>query len=185
MSVKPFPLYTDGQSVFYTTDGINFNAVSAPTSPASSTTNGLMTAAQFSALAGLQASKSPGAVQVAFTDVIDLVGGTLGAYVIIPPTPARLIPLSKFWEIKTTTGASVGPTYSIGSNSSSFNNICASQTTATLASQAAETLLSPASISPVPAVDLTASGLQLNFTVAATATALTARLGLAYMLFPL
>lgn len=37
MSVKPFPLYTDGQSIFYTVDGVNFNQVSAPTALATPT----------------------------------------------------------------------------------------------------------------------------------------------------
>jgi hypothetical protein len=139
-------------------------------------------AAQFLALSGLQPSKTPGALQVCYSDIIDLT--TTGVYVIIPPIAARMgrIVTAQF-EIKTITSSTVSPTLSLGTNSASFNNAAASQTVAGLTTGAAESLQSITGATNSN-LDLTTSGLQLNVTGGATATALTARLIATYYLVP-
>lgn len=143
--------------------------------------NGLMSAAQAAALAGLQPSKTGGAFQSFYSDIIDLTA--VATYVLLPPTPARIILFSAAWEIKATNTASVSPTYSMGTNSSSFNNVAASQTTAGIHTAVAEGLAFVGSTVNA-AVDLTGSGLILNITGGATATALTARIYGLYNLVP-
>lgn len=219
---KPFPLYTDGTGVFFTTDGVNFTqlgggaAGSIPLSelahqadqtvvgnvagssaspvaltatqltalinPATGSLPGAMSAAQFSALSGLQASKLPGACQVAYSDVIDFT--TTGTYLVIPAIAARLVVDLIWFELKTTTGASVAPTYSMGTDGG-VSNVEASQTVSTFASQAAETIITNGVlVLPRPVLDMTSSGLSIKVTNGATATAMTGRVLVLYMLLP-
>jgi hypothetical protein len=135
----------------------------------------------------LPPSKTAGPGLVAYSDVIDLVGGPTGAYVVLPPTAARLFTIFYGWELKTVGGTrSVAPTFSAGSNSTSFNNLFASQTVAAFTSQAAETVVLPTLIGPIPTVDLTTSGLNVNVTALATGATpvLTARLVIQFQLLP-
>ncbi len=216
---KPFPLYTDGTGVFFTTDGVNFTqlgggaAGSIPLSelahqadqtvvgniagtaspvaltatqltalvnPATPSLPGAMTAAQFSSLAGSQASKLQGVCFAAYSDVIDLT--ITGTYVVLPAMPFRLVLARSIFEIKTVTACSVSPTLAVGSNSASFNNLTAAGTFGAFTTGAAETIVSISVTAN--AIDLTASGLQINVSGGATATALTARYGVTYMLLP-
>lgn len=108
--------------------------------------------------------------------VIDLVGGAVPTnYQVIPPMPFRLGPFfSGFWEIVTTNTCTVSPTFQIGINSS-FNDLYASQTQAGFTTGVAYTRVTPTAASPFILGDLTANGMSVRITVAATATALTAR----------
>lgn len=142
-----------------------------------------LTAADFAKLATVPAGV--GITDAAFTQVIDLTA--TGTYTIIPPTPARLgLVLDLAWEIKSVNACSVSPTYSVGSNSPNFNNKNVSQTAAGFTTQAAETrVANTSSVAPVPVLDLSTDGLKVNVTGGATATALTARYGIAFYLLPL
>lgn len=114
---------------------------------------------------------SGGTVQQFYTGVIDLT--QTGIVTIIPPTPLRFRQLAISFEIKTTTGASVSPTFQVGADSG-ISNYAASQTVAGLASGAAESIQTAAGVAAA-AQDLTTNGMRISVTAGATATALTAR----------
>lgn len=107
-----------------------------------------------------------------YSIVIDL--KVIQTVTLIAPIGYRLRYSSFGFEIKATTAPTVSPTFSIGANSPNFNNAAASQTIAALTTNPVETILTAASVSPVPALDLTTSGLVFNITTGATATTLTA-----------
>jgi hypothetical protein len=133
------------------------------------------------AAAPQQPSAAPGLFTI--SAIIDLTAAA-ATYVIIPPTVARFRAVSIQWEIKTTNTVTVAPTYSVGTNAASFNNVVASVTPAAFTTQAAETAITLTVAAPVQVADMTASGLVLNVTNPATATALTARITVAYGLAP-
>lgn len=155
-----FRLVTIAGAPYTTTDGITFTAV-ASTAAATPSAAGLMPAV----------GASGGTVQQFYTGVIDLT--QTGIVTIIPPTPLRFRQLAISFEIKTTTGASVSPTFQVGADSA-ISNYAASQTVAGLASGAAESIQSAAGATPA-AQDLTTNGMRISVTAGATATALTAR----------
>lgn len=157
---------SDGAVKLVASDGTK--STLASTSAATPSAPGLMSAAQ---AAGLQGGGVPGAFWA--SAVIDLTAAP-ATYQVISACPYRLFRSLGFWEIKSTSGASVGPTWSGGSDAG-VSNLLPSQTTAALASQAAETLVAVTSVNPVIFADLTANGLSVKITNAATATGLTAR----------
>ncbi len=127
---------------------------------------------------------SGGQMVTFFSPVIDFTAAP-ASYEIIPPTPARIRSVLTIIELKATTSPTVSATLSIGSNSASFNNFCASQTPATLISQATETWVSLTTAAPQPSADLTISGVRVNVTGSASATVLTGRVLMMVSFLPL
>lgn len=145
---------------------------------------GSMSAANFAKLNG---PTTVAVAQASYSAVIDL--ATTGVYVLLPAIAARFRPIAFSWELESVGGTrSVAPTFSIGSNSASFDNAFASQAGAAgLLTQAAHTGgLAITQVSPNPLVDLTTSGLQLNVTAGMTGVApvCTARVLFLYQLIP-
>lgn len=101
---------------------------------------------------------------------VDLVGGTTG--VIIPATPRKWLTRRIDVHVKTVTGFVAVASISIGSNSTSFNNVMAIgplTTASTVDATVAQSLLAVLT----GAVDLTTSGLQFKVTTPAVATTMT------------
>lgn len=127
----------------------------------------------------------PGALQQVFSvATIDLT--ITGQHTLVPPTPGRIVYVTGVqWIVKTATAVTVSPTYSIGTNSPNFNNRNVSGVTAGFTTAVAQQILSAtASVVPTLAQDLTTSGLVVNVTVGATATALVAQLVTSYIVVP-
>lgn len=133
------------------------------------------------ASAGLFFDTKLGPAPYLYTAPLDLTA--VAQYQLIDATPQRVRPVFIIWEMKTKTGSPTSPTFSMGSNASNFDNLCASQTQATFTTQAVETAVGFSQIFPQTFPDLTTSGLKLNVTVGANA-ALTAALIMGYLLIP-
>lgn len=123
-----------------------------------------------------------------YTSDVDLLTFT-GLMVVMPPLPYRVRIISQFWEIRSKSGTiSTNPTYSVGSNDSSYNDYCASQTTAGFTTQANETIIGPTNVNPGVTNSIAASGYKVNVTVAATGSStpvLTARFVVLIALLPI
>jgi hypothetical protein len=122
-----------------------------------------------------------------YTEVIDLV--TTGTYNLVPPMGYRFDRGLTAWQIVSTGGTiATSPTYSVGSNASSYNDYLAAQTSAGFTTQAANTFISPGSFAtPAPAKDISASGLKVVISIGATGTSpvLTGRFRIVGSLIPL
>ncbi len=136
----------------------------------------------FPPLGQLGASGAP--TYTFYSPVIDFTAAA-ASYEIIPPMPARIRSLLTIVELKSTTTPTVAPTLSVGSNSTSFNDFCASQTPAAFTTQAAETWLSLTTAAPQPSADLSVSGVRVKVTGAASAAALTGRVLMTVSFLPL
>jgi hypothetical protein len=121
------------------------------------------------------------------SEVIDLT--VTGTYDLVPPMGYRFDRGAVGWEIKSTGGTiSTSPTYSVGANAATYNDYLAAQTSAGFTTQAAETIVSPGSfVTPTPVRDISANGLKVVVSVAATGVApvLTARLRILGTLVPI
>lgn len=160
--------------------------VTAALNVATNSNQGAMSVAEYNQLQDaatkLNGPAASEASMVAYSAVIDLT--ITGTYAVVLPAAIRAKVVSAVWEIRSTNTVSVAPTFSIGSNSASFNDIAASQTPAGFTTQAVETQLTSTLINPIPVKDLTTSGIKVIVTGGATATALTARLIVEYAPLP-
>jgi hypothetical protein len=131
-----------------------------------------------SSAAGLMPSLgSSGSATFAFYSAIIDLTTTAGLVAIIPPMPLRLRNVVIGIEIKTSGGTlSVSPTFSLGTDATA-SDMSASQTSATIITQAAETIVSPTTIAPAPVPNLTTNGYRVNVTAPCTGSSpvLTAR----------
>lgn len=107
------------------------------------------------------------------TTAIDL--KATGATIIVSAASGKkFIPIAVRLYITTKTAATIGPTVSVGTNSATFDNLCAAQTAqvSTLSAPFVEVLLmNGGATTEVPVLDLT-NPIKLNVSVAATGTAL-------------
>jgi hypothetical protein len=135
-----------------------------------------------------RATATGGVVHCAWvSEVIDLT--VTGTYDLVPPVGYRFDRGAVAWEIKSTGGTiSTSPTYSVGANDATYNDYLAAQTSAGFTTQAAETIVSPGSfVTPTPVRDISANGIKIVVSVAATGTSpvLTARLRMLGTLVPI
>lgn len=164
MSFKPFPLFTDGQSVYYTTDGVNFLAISAPTALATPSANGLMSAAQASSLA----NTSGGLIVAAYeSPVIDLTQTSTGN-VIVPAVAGKQFILCnrtsiQFRTISSAGSVSTGPTTRVLNGASTWIAAATSPITTSFGGIGAATASPPAT----PTVN---TAVTVDVTVGATGT---------------